>query len=85
MGNRKLAGSIFGGKRRMTPEQFEQLNYHIEAIAQLLYEETNTESIQDLEGIEQTIRTQTLTHITPKIGVFFCEKEQGQLRAESEK
>jgi hypothetical protein len=69
----------------MTPEQLEQLNYHIEAIAQLLDQETNPESIQDLEAIEQTIRSQTLAYITPQIGFFFCEKGQAQRQEEPER
>lgn len=57
----------------MTPEKQKQLQSHLEAIAQILYEDANTDNLNDLEQIEKTIREQTLEHITPQIGVF-CPK-----------
>jgi len=49
----------------MTPEKQQELNQHLRAIAEILHQEANPENIQSLEGIEETIRTQTLAYITP--------------------
>ncbi len=46
-------------RRAMTPEQQQELNQHIQAIAKILHQEAEAEKIQTLEGIETTIREQT--------------------------
>ena len=46
----------------MTPEQQQELNQHIQAIAKILHQEAEAEKIQTLEGIETTIREQTLKY-----------------------
>jgi len=61
----------------MTPEQQQELNQHIQAIAKILHQEAEAEKIQTLEGIETTIREQTLKYITPKLGFFFVTKTTG--------
>ena len=66
----------------MTPEQQEQLHYHVQAIAQILYEDTSSEKINTLEQVETTVRKKTLEHITPQIGFFFSEKSPKQMREE---
>jgi hypothetical protein len=43
----------------MTPEQQQELNQHIQAIAKILHQEAEAEKIPTLEGIETTIREQT--------------------------
>lgn len=60
----------------MTPEQQQELNQHIQAIAKILHQEAEAEKIQTLEGIETTIREQTLKYITPKLGFFLSQKRQ---------
>ena len=55
-----------------------QLKAHARAIAQLLYEETETDNPQQLEnfeGIEQAVRTHLLEHIGPEIGEFFVKQQ----------
>jgi hypothetical protein len=69
----------------MTPEKEEKLNSHIEAIAKILYEETNSEDLVTLEKIEEVVRKKTLEYVTPQIGFFLSKKPQGQARVESEK
>jgi len=61
----------------MTPEQQQELNQHIQAIAKILHQEAEAEKIPTLEGIETTIREQTLKYITPKLGFFFVTKTTG--------
>ncbi len=69
----------------MTPEAQEQLKQHVEAIAQILYEDSSSESINSLEAIETTIREKTLEYITPEMGVFFSEKSPTQMQEKSER
>ena len=54
----------------MTPEKEQKLEQHLEAIATLLYEETEPEQVESLAKIEATVREKTLQHITPRLGVF---------------
>ena len=54
----------------MTPEQEQTINQHIQAIAQILYEDTPKEKLTTLAGIEEAVRQQMLTQVMPKVGVF---------------
>ncbi len=60
----------------MTPEKRRELDKHIEEIAKILYEEADPTKIENLAGIESTIREQTLEYITPKIGFFLSRKRR---------
>jgi len=40
----------------MTADQEQALKAHVEAIAQILYDESDPEAIKTLEGIELTVR-----------------------------
>jgi hypothetical protein len=74
----------------MTPEKQQKLEAHLNAIrlkprfanAELLYEEADSEKVQTLEGIEETIREQTLEYITPQLGFFLSKKRQTLKREE---
>jgi hypothetical protein len=55
----------------MTPDKQEQLKQHIQAIASILYQEAEKEHIANFEGIEETIREQTLAYVTPQLGFFY--------------
>ncbi|NEP51499.1 MAG: ISKra4 family transposase [Moorea sp. SIO3C2] len=54
----------------MTPENKKELDEHLQAIAKILYEESDPKKVENLAGIEETIREQTLQYITPQIGFF---------------
>ena len=60
----------------MTPEKQKELAKHVEAIAKILYEETESKDLASLAKIEQTVREPTLKHITPQI-VFFIKEITG--------
>jgi hypothetical protein len=62
----------------MTPEKALALKAHAEAIAALLYEESDPEQLTTLAGIEKTVRDQVLEHVTPHIGVFLSARRQEQ-------
>ena len=54
----------------MTPEQEAALQEHLDAIAQILYEETKEEELDNLENIEVVVRDKILSHVSPVIGFF---------------
>lgn len=66
----------------MTPEKAKAIIAHAEAIAALLYEETEPEKLTTLAGIEKTVRDQVLEHVTPHIGVFLSARRQEQSQDE---
>lgn len=68
----------------MKPEASEQLESHVRAIAAILYQNTEPEKLETLEGIEQAVRQQMLEHVSPKIGVFLSAKRQGQQQGEAD-
>lgn len=62
----------------MTPEQQQALQEHIQALAKILYEDTPTEELTTLAGIEQAVRNQMQRHVMPEVGVFLLEQLQAQ-------
>ena len=68
----------------MTREQEQALNAHLEAIAQILYDESDPEAMKTLEGIELTVRQQIQAHVSPKLGVFLSEQSQERKQASPE-
>lgn len=63
----------------MTPEAEKEIAGHINAIAKILYRQAQPEQVETLAKIEQTVREQTLKHITPQIGIFLSNREQEQM------
>lgn len=51
-----------------------QIQAHAQAIAALLYEEADPEQVKTLAGIEATVRTQMLEHVSPQIGTFLLQQ-----------
>lgn len=58
----------------MHPEKAAQLKTHLEAIAQLLYEESDPAEMETLEGIEMTVREQIQAHVSPELGHFLSAR-----------
>jgi hypothetical protein len=69
----------------MNLDKQQELNQHLQAIAEILHQEAAPEKIATLEGIEETIREQTLEYITPKLGFFLSTKQRELMREELEK
>lgn len=63
----------------MTPPEEKELKEHINAIAKILYRQSKPEQVETLARIEETVREQTLKHISPQIGIFLSNKEQEQM------
>ena len=68
----------------MTPEDSQKLQAYLEAVAAILYQNSEPEKLKTLEGIEQAVRQQVLEHVSPKIGIFLSEKQQEQQQVEVE-
>jgi hypothetical protein len=62
----------------MTRDKQERIEACIQELAALLYEEADQSQLQDLEGIEKTVRQQVLEHVSPNIALFLLRKRQEQ-------
>jgi hypothetical protein len=62
----------------MTPEQEQALQEHVQAIAKILYENTPTDQLTTLGGIEQAVREQMQNHVLPEVGVFLSKQQPKQ-------
>lgn len=54
----------------MNVDQQQALQTHLQAIAQILYEETPAETLKTLGDIEQTVRRHLQQYVMPPIGIF---------------
>ncbi len=68
----------------MTPEQEQALKGHLQAIAQILYDQSDPTAMKTLEGIELTIRDQIHKHVSPELGSFLSEHLQEHKQASLE-
>jgi hypothetical protein len=66
----------------MTPEEEKELKGHVQAIAKILYRQTQPEQLETLAKIEETVRKQTLQYISPRVGFFLSNKLQEQRQGE---
>lgn len=60
----------------MTPEDRQKLEERIEGIAQILYQNTPQEQLENFETIEITVRNEMLTKVAPRIGEFFLTQDR---------
>ena len=68
----------------MTPEKEALLKTHLNAIGQILYDESNPASMQTLEEIELTVREQIQAHVSPELGRFLSAQLAVRKQAEAE-
>ena len=54
----------------MDTDKKAQIQAHAQAIAALLYEETDPDQVKTLAGIEEAVRGHMLEHVSPEIGDF---------------
>ena len=54
----------------MNVDQQQALQAHLQAIAQILYEETPAEKLKTLGDIEQIVRHHLQQYVMPPIGIF---------------
>jgi hypothetical protein len=53
-----------------------QLQQHLDAIAEILYQEANPTDLTTLEGIEKSVRSLALEHVLPQLGIFLSTQRQ---------
>lgn len=68
----------------MTPDKAAQLEGYLNAVAELLYEESDPEALRTLEGIEMTVREKIQAHVAPELGRFLSAQLAGRVQGESE-
>lgn len=59
----------------MTPKERQELETHLNAVAKILYKNTDPAQLKDFESIELVAREHLLTEIAPKLGEFFLMQE----------
>ena len=55
-----------------------QIQAHAQAIAALLYEETDPQQVKTLAGIEAAVREHVLAHVSSEIGNFLFQQVVAQ-------
>lgn len=68
----------------METSKLKEIQSHANAIAKLLYEETDPAKITTLEGIERTVRQHLLDYVDPEIGNFLSRKVAEQKQEDQE-
>ena len=60
----------------MTPDTHQELDSHVRAIAQILYDDAQANGLpmDSLEDIEHTVRAQLQSHISPRLGNFLSKQ-----------
>lgn len=64
----------------MTPEEKQRLQAAAKEIASILYKNTSPEALETLEGIEKTVRSQMLEHVSPQIAFFLSNRLRVQAK-----
>ena len=70
----------------MTPEQRAALKAHVREIAKILHEDAKEKGmpVESLGEIEQTVRQQLQTHVSPELGLFLSMKALGPILEQPE-
>ena len=68
----------------MTPSERSELSACLRRASEILYNNSDPESLETLEGIETTVRAQVLEHVSPKIALFLSKKRQELAEEEKE-
>lgn len=65
----------------MTPEEEQEFNACVTRISELLYQDSQSQSLpmNTLAEIEFTVRTQLQTHVSPQMGLFLSTKLARQM------
>jgi hypothetical protein len=63
----------------MKPDQRAALKAHVREIAKILHEDAQEKGmpVESLGEIEQTVRQQVQTHVSPELGLFLSMKALG--------
>ena len=58
----------------MTPAEREELEACLKRASEIIYNNSDTDSLETLADIEITVRNQVLEHVSPKIALFLSKK-----------
>jgi hypothetical protein len=58
----------------MDAQQTQRLQACVQEISEILYQNTPTEELTTLEGIEKAVRSHMLKEVSPRVG-FFCQNK----------
>lgn len=66
----------------MKPEQSAALKCHVREIAKILHEDAKEQGmpVESLGEIEQTVREQIQSHVSPELGLFLSMKALGPIQ-----
>jgi insertion element IS1 protein InsB len=67
------------------PEEKAQLDTYLVETAKILRKYTEPDRLNDFESIEIEVRNQMIEVVSPRIGEFFCQKEQKNSQERPEK
>ena len=68
----------------MTPSERIELETSLRRVSEILYNNSDPESLETLESIEATVRAQVLEHVSPKIALFLWKKRPSRNEEERE-
>ena len=68
----------------MKADKLEQIKAHANAIAELLYTETDSEQVKTLEGIEEIVRKHLVDYVNPEVAKFLSQTVVEQKQEEKE-
>ena len=58
----------------VTPSEQLELEACLKRVGEILYNNSDTESLKNLEDLESTVREKILEHVSPKITFFLSKK-----------
>ena len=76
------AGNLSDDTLPVTSEEAQQLQAHIQGIAQILYKNTPETDLVSFEAIEKSVRQQMLEHVSPQVAFFLSSKSLGRPSAD---
>lgn len=68
----------------MEADKLKQIKAHANAIAELLYTETDPEQVKTLEAIEEAVRKHLIDYVNPEVAKFLSQAVAKQKQEESE-
>ena len=69
----------------MTPSERKRLEACLTEVSEILYNNSDTESITTLEYIENVVREKVLENVSPQIALFLSKEKQKREREDNEK
>ena len=69
----------------MTPSERKRLEACLTEVSEILYNNSDTESITTLEDIETVVREKVLENVSPQIALFLSKEKQKREREDNEK